>query len=353
MTHISAHNLLIATVTAAAAAGPLVITVPAAAAGAPAVAAVSQLAKGYFDWTLRPGQSRSDAVVVGNNSAQTTSYVIYPTDAGTAPLSDISYPARGVLPTQTGTWVHLDAPRAITLPGGAIEVSIQPRRSLRVNFTVSVPAAANQQDWVAGLMAQDAAPPPSSGGRGTYRIISITRTGLPIVVHVPGPSAYRFDFGATPFVTLTNNYQVVNIPIDDQGNRVIRPQLDAAVYRCGDAGPTLQPKPAAHAVASLTRQLDAVTAFAQITYPWELAGDAPHLAAGCYVIDLEMRYQGEVIGSGAFRFAVTRTQVPRAVVLPSTGGRTVPWLMVAGAGLAVLLVVAGSAAVAVRRLRRR
>ena len=310
------------------------------APAAPGLFPVHPGPNGYFEYTLSPGGATSGVVVVHDLTASAARYLVYVTGATTSPTGGVAYGQLEAHPLGTAAWVQLS--------GRSVQVSA--KGAVTVHFTVAVPGATAPGDYVAGLVAQTAAPtataPASSTKRGV-RLLTTTRVIVAIVVHVPGPAAPAARLGQPSIGLQQHRRQVLTIPLHDTGNVFMKPYLAGDLRNCS-GGP---------AVLRLARQLGTFVPRTSIDYPWYLNNQV--LPAGCYQVSLALD-----LGAGGTRLAsfsgtvhvgvpVTKVQHPPAPrrVVSRTG--LPAWLVTAAAAAAVLLFLAGFLLLRARRERRR
>jgi hypothetical protein len=163
----------------------------AAIAAAPASAAVSSPIPTAFGLTaigspgsihLRGSAGRvlHGAVLLRNLSGQPITVVLQRSDITNAANGNATFDTTKI--TGSAGWLRLSAGR----------VSIPPRASRRVAYTVSVPAGATGGSHYAGIVAFNAAnlarPAVRGKSNGTsFTIFRISREALPLTVRVPGP----------------------------------------------------------------------------------------------------------------------------------------------------------------------
>ncbi|MFJ5643864.1 WxL protein peptidoglycan domain-containing protein [Streptomyces sp. NPDC093223] len=126
--------------------GPL--TVPAAAAGGDVTWTVRTAPNGYgsdrssFAYGVNPGGRIDDAMVVANRGKQPLTLAVYAADGYTTDTGRLDLLTRDKKSVGVGAWVHAD--RA--------NVQVAPGRTVRVPFSVTVPANATPGDYVGGLL---------------------------------------------------------------------------------------------------------------------------------------------------------------------------------------------------------
>lgn len=126
----------------------------------------------WFIVELEPGESRQDSVIVSNNSEETKTLRVYPTD--TTASSGGGFACTQYLDPDydVGTWIEMEKD----------QVTLAPGESEQVNFTFNMPVFADVGEHT-GCIAIDEANPQSSDGAGAH--IS-KRVGVRIYINVPG-----------------------------------------------------------------------------------------------------------------------------------------------------------------------
>ena len=96
----------------------------------------------YFIYDLKPGQSVTDVVAITNFSEQEINLNLLSTDALNAPTGDFDLLESAAVPVAVGAWITLETD----------QVTVGPRETVNVNFTISVPESATPGDHVGGVV---------------------------------------------------------------------------------------------------------------------------------------------------------------------------------------------------------
>ncbi|MHB8572938.1 MAG: WxL protein peptidoglycan domain-containing protein [Candidatus Dormibacteria bacterium] len=208
-----------------------------------------QATSGYFDYTLNPGETRSDDVIASNGNDTGSDFPMFAVDGETSDLSGVVYTDQGAPLTHLGTWIHLPLTTLHLDPGATTDVT----------FTVTVPAGTPSGDYVGGVAAASPDSTTTSGGPLALKVVQ--RTILAVVVHVPGASNPGLQVGSSSITLENNRRQVLGVTMANTGNVFIKPVIT------GDLE-TMDGKP----VVTLDRQLDTFVPFTTITYPFYLDG---------------------------------------------------------------------------------
>ncbi|VEI13317.1 hypothetical protein [Trueperella bialowiezensis] len=125
-----------------------------------------------FRYSVDPGASFTDAIVVRNYSAITLDLQVFPLDGIVTDSGTLGLPPSGTPSTQIGAWVTADKAE-VSIPAGGEET---------VTFQVNVPADVAPGDYVGGLVTSRTAP-------GANQVNIESRLASRIVVSVAGDAA--------------------------------------------------------------------------------------------------------------------------------------------------------------------
>lgn len=95
-----------------------------------------------YDYTLDPGGTLDDGLVVANNGTAPLDLAVYAADAFTTSEGRLDLRTKATPATGVGAWIH----------PGQDHLTIQPGQSTEVPFTVSVPANATPGDHLGGIV---------------------------------------------------------------------------------------------------------------------------------------------------------------------------------------------------------
>ena len=144
---------------------------------APYNATTKAVVRASFHYTVQPGSTITDSLVLANPTSYEQTFRIWSADAyntalgGALALRLESYPM-----TQVGTWIKL--------PTGTADYGVSPGQEVVLHFALTVPPNAVPGDHVGGIEALDVTPPATGG---SSRILVHEGIGVPIFINVPGP----------------------------------------------------------------------------------------------------------------------------------------------------------------------
>ncbi len=181
----------------------------------------------YFDVEMRPGATRALAVDLSNDGEVSIAARTYAADVYTIVNGGFGDLMRG--DAQTGTTKWLDYPNeTLELPAG---------QSIRLLFTVAVPADTRPGEYVTSIVLEN--DQPVSGG-GKVSLSQIFRTAIAVAVTVPGPRLPSLTIGAATYAIVAGR-SVVTVAVENDGNVRLKPEvtfvlLDASGSKVGGAG---------------------------------------------------------------------------------------------------------------------
>lgn len=141
---------------------------------------------GKFDLTVRAGGSASDAVEIFNYTNAALSFSIYGADAVRTTSGSLAPAAREAPITGPGSWIKV----------GQTKVSVPPRASATVAFTVEVPDGAALGRTTAAVLVE----PQQDRSGGT--VAAITRVGLWVNVDVTAGEAGTTPASIYPWIAI-------------------------------------------------------------------------------------------------------------------------------------------------------
>jgi hypothetical protein len=313
------------------------------AAGALAGAAVFSIlpvdGQPYFVAHLRPGETFSSRVKVTNVGGVAGTARLYAVDATTGQTSGAVYEPPEARRSGVGGWITL-ARRQLTLG---------PRQSAFVSFTVRVPSGAGPGQHLGGLVAAPALPVQTQVTRRGSRSFRVTVRELAIVavlVDLPGPALQRLAITGVS-ASGRPGYQTLLVDLRNTGDELVRGSGTIAISRAGSSG----------LVLARNFRLDTFLPHTRIDYPLYLS--RRRLAPGRYRAVFSLRYGDGRRLQRVLAFSISSAQLRRTygTVSPlnvsARGSRSSwplpPWAL---ALAAIALVLIGfAAALALQRSR--
>jgi hypothetical protein len=163
---------------------------------------------GYFTYSLGPGESVSDEIIVSNRGDVTVTLKLYAVDARTATNGGVIFPGgEGSTNTGAGAWVSLSMSRATLNPGTGV----------RLAFTFAVPEGARIGEHVAGIVAENTEPAVATSEEAQIVAQVIQRTALPIWETVPGPAVTDLQIGSVTHVVRAGS-SCFDVELKNTGN---------------------------------------------------------------------------------------------------------------------------------------
>ncbi|HZP27456.1 MAG TPA: hypothetical protein VFC99_00775 [Acidimicrobiia bacterium] len=175
----------------------------------------------YFRLTLQPGEQIAKAVLVANPQPYPCAVTLHAAYGQTATNSGDTYPVPDGQCVETSCWLT-GLPTTVTVPAGA---------RVDVGFVVTVPADAPSGEYLAGVLVEPAAPPPSPrvSGDGQVGVAVAAHVAVGVAVTVPGPLSPKI---VIPTVTLdvSSGTPILGIPVRNLGNTWEHPIGGARVH---------------------------------------------------------------------------------------------------------------------------
>lgn len=131
--------------------------------------------RSYFVFDSHPGSNLQSRVRVTNSGAATGTVQLYPADATSGQNGGIVYLAQNDPRSNVGAWLTLDTQ----------ELTLAPRQSQVVSFTLNIPAKAQAGQHIGGIVAESV----SSDSTNQTHTLTIRVQNLSIVavqVNLPG-----------------------------------------------------------------------------------------------------------------------------------------------------------------------
>lgn len=269
-----------------------------------------------FNYTLDPGGSLNDALVVVNHGDKPLKLAVSAADGFTTDAGQLDLETADKLPVEVGTWLR----------AGRNAITVKPGSSVEVPFTLKLPDNATPGDHMGGIIT-------SLTQTDTKAGINVDRRlAIRVKVRVGGelkPAlavedlAVGYDGTANPFA---RGSATITYTIHNTGNAIVAARQKASV-----AGP----------FGLLRKAADPIE-----DSPELLPGESWKVTATVDGVAPSVRLAGSVALTPRVTDAVG-TVAPLATIHASMHGWAMPW-----AAFVVLLVIAAAACLAVRSRRR-
>jgi hypothetical protein len=196
----------------------LMVSAPAQAGADPTrlgITAVGQKTA-FFNVSLVPGEKRLLAVDLVDDSREAVAALTYAADVYTIVNGGFGVALRDQPATGTTTW--LDYRTEV--------VQLQPAKTLRRDFTVSVPENAGPGDYITGLVVENQNPIAGSGGVALNQIV---RHVLAVAIAIPGPRHPALHISSAAHLLVAGR-SVVAIAVENSGNSQLKPAGDFHLF---------------------------------------------------------------------------------------------------------------------------
>ncbi len=232
----------------------------------------------WFVYTLAPGSTKTDEVMIVNNTGETKTVELYPADSTPSSEGGFALKQKVEPMNAVGSWIQINEPGPFTI--GSNETK-------NVPFTVTVPANPEPGEQTGGIMIQEVKPvAPDQGG-----IALSLRMGVRVYITIPGEIVSNVQF--LPIRTTTDwDKTTIHIPIQSTGNVSTDGVLDINVY------------------SALTGQKVAsfndinVQILRESTFFWH-AEWLRNWHGGLYKIDANLTYKGDIGSKTIFTTPIT------------------------------------------------
>ena len=171
-----------------------------------------------FAYTIDPGATVSDAMVVSNHGSEPLTLAVYAADGFTTDTGGIDLVVGGEESSHIGAWTQTDID-TVTVPAG---------ETVEIPFTVTVPDAATPGDYAGGVVTS------LGGSSGAEGIDADRRLGILMTVRVAGDLApalvvddaqLRWSGGLNPFA---GGDAVISYTLRNAGNMTLTAQQTAS-----------------------------------------------------------------------------------------------------------------------------
>lgn len=125
----------------------------------------------WFIYTIIPGDSINDALMVANNTDETKTLELYPADQTSSSGGGLALKQQVEEMNEVGAWIDLEQS----------EVTLNPGQSQEISFTVTAPSDLSPGEYIGGIIIQEKKPPLINQGLALH-----TRMGVRMYLTVPG-----------------------------------------------------------------------------------------------------------------------------------------------------------------------
>ena len=160
--------------------------------------------KDIFIYTLKTGDSKSDEVLISNNTDTTQTIVFYPTDADISNTGAFTCKQRVEPKTDVGSWVQL-AQQEVTLTSGT---------STKVPFVVTVPQGVEPGEHD-GCLAFE---PKNDDGQAEGSVRIHTRSAVRMAITIPGDLRRNVDITSFAASTTSTGQWNFLLSVKNTGN---------------------------------------------------------------------------------------------------------------------------------------
>ena len=273
----------------------------------------------YFVYDGKGGSKLSGRFRVVNTGNSTGPVELYGVDGTTGETSGAVYENRRESRRGVGRWMRISERR----------LSLAPRKSKVVGFTLAVPTGAKPGEHLGGIVAENATLQKGKNvkkGRGRFAVNVRNLTVLAVQVNIPGPRAHEMQIGDAKAGGSQGGHQAVLLGLANKSNVMLKPALAVRIEKDG--------KP----VQRFRQKLDTFTRDSEINYPMPVRGKA--LPAGKYRAYITLRYAGKTIRA-VRDFTISKDELKqvfgeKSPIAKDDGSlmKYLPWLLLALAALA-------------------
>lgn len=160
---------------------------------------------GYFQYTLSPGETFSDAVLAINSTDEDILLDISVVAGHTSLMGGITFPGIADGPAE---WINLENEGIIEIPA---------QQQVRLPFSLTIPDNTPAGEYVAGFLATPASSSEAQLMQDSIGIKLVSQMGLTMVIEVPGPSLCEISIESISTEIHKGNMRVV-IHMHNTGN---------------------------------------------------------------------------------------------------------------------------------------
>lgn len=224
------------------------------------MAPVSDAPNGYFEVELQPGESYTISARVLNLGEVEAPLVAYVANVVHPPNGGFGAAESDVEPVGVTNWVSVSVEEFVLEKGEETVITAE----------ITVPEDATPGQHVTALVVSTSEALPIAG---VEHLKQVLKSGIPVVVQVPGPIHGAFEIGS-PTATRMSDEVVIDLPIVNLGNIRVQPAGTLTIRNANQ-----------EPVAEFEIAMDSV--YSQNSAPIQITAP-PQFASGEYTIDLTL-----------------------------------------------------------------
>ncbi len=168
-----------------------------------------------FNYELKPGDTKTDSIIVENNNNAPLALLLYGADATHSNQGSFALVNRTATQRTVGSWVTFKDST----------VTLKPGEKREIPFTITMPANITPGNYAGGIAAettavQDQTKSGTSGGTGAGVVIS-SRLVVKLFIAVPGEKTVKYNWTDFSRIVAPNNKQRFNFSYSNDGNAAI------------------------------------------------------------------------------------------------------------------------------------
>jgi len=170
----------------------------------------NESSKSWFIYTLKPEEIKKSKVDIKNDSDQSVDLKIYPVDAVTTKDGSFAPQSEDVTKDGVGIWIKMPIS----------ELSLNPKETKTVDFTITVPQNAEIGDHMGAIIIQNKK---TTGTEKNTSVQVVNRLGARIYISIPGEKISKLEISAFD-KTMENGKVIFQLTLANQGNTRITPK---------------------------------------------------------------------------------------------------------------------------------
>lgn len=157
-----------------------------------------------FVYTLNPGASTNDGVIVANNSGVTKTLLLYASDSTRSSGGGFACEQASEAKEEVGAWIHLEKK----------EVVVEPSQKVTVPFTVHIPDNASVGEHNGCILIQEK----KEAKESTSGVNLSIRSGIRVAITVPGELVRKLEIIGLQVVRQKNGSYLFHPEVKNVGN---------------------------------------------------------------------------------------------------------------------------------------